>query len=244
MAKSLAEQANVLDAPFKLPAVFQEPQEPIKSWAVVPYITFAHQKRQEEWNKLKNAFDDVEEGGMYLIQQNSQHKLNPAKLTMMCCKQFWSETNAAGDVQRVSFKEKPRPYKENIEAVVLVYLDTEIVPANISFRTTKCPAAKTLYDALMEASNPSWGEKSPKHMESMVCSQPFMRFYGIMSLGVQRVSKLSGLPYRTTTCSVNPTGMAEWRMLKNFCDSPDSEQKLEETAARFTRRIDEIKMKA
>lgn len=242
-AQSLAAQAGVVEA-VQLPAVFQQPSEPVKARSLSPYIAFAHPRRSDEWNKLTGAFGQIAEGDMFLVTSEEAFHLAPAKLGWLCHKQYWVQANAAGEVLKTSFKEMPAPFKEHVEAVVLVYLEDRIVPANVCFRTTKCPAAKALSDALVEAASPAWADKSPQHKETLVCQQPFMRFYGIVELGPQRTSKSSGLPYRTTTAIVKPTGVSEWRALAEFTKSPDCNKLLEDAANRFEMRIQEMKLKA
>lgn len=244
--KSLAAQAGTLTAPGSvLPAVFQAPQEALKSRASSPWMTFAHHNRADEWKRITQVNPGAQEGDMFLMRPDSVTPLNPAKVGWLCHKQVWALTNPAGEVTAVSLKEMPN-YREIVEAVVLVYLPDGIVPANVTFKTTKCPAAKTLADALQEASDPvKWGEKSPAHRETLVCQQPFMRFYGEINLLPPRTSKSSGLPYRPTSANIVPTGAAEWRALKALIDSVESgSTALQDAADRFESRVNELLSKA
>lgn len=246
MAKqSLAASAGALaQQGFNLPSVFSAPPTPIVARKVSPYITFAHDKRADEWAKIKSKVGDVREGEMYLIESDVVTHLAPAKLCWIAGRQYWAETNPAGEVLRTSFSEQPHPYKEHVEAVVLVLLADRVVPANVQFRTTKCPAAKALSDALLEAQTPEWLQKSPAHAETGVLQQPFMRFYGVVELSPLRTSRSSGLTYRTTQCAVKPTAVPEWRLLSDFAKSPDSQTQLNEAASRFEHRVNEVKAKA
>lgn len=239
-AKSLASQTPGALSELKLPAVFQAPSEPVKARFIAPYITFAHPKRADEWKRLPA---ETQEGDMFLMEQDRATKLSPMKVSLLCCKQYWAEANAAGEILRVSWKEAPRPFKEHIEAVLLVYLEDRIVPANIQFRSTKCPAGKALSDALAEASTPAWSDKSPSHKETLVCTQPFMRFYGSIVLGPTRTSRTTGLPYRTTQCQITPTSVSEWRLLKALQDDETTHKKLNDAAERFEYRLAELKAK-
>jgi hypothetical protein len=242
--KSLAAQTpGALSTPLKMPSIFQAPAEPVKARVIAPYITFAHPKRADEWAKLTNAFGQIAEGEMYLIRSNSLHKLDPAKLSLFCCKQYWGKTNAAGELLGVSWVEMPFPYKEHIEAVVLVYLESEVLPANVCFRSTKCPAGKSLSDALAEAAKPAWGDRSAAHAESLVCALPMMRFFGEVRLGPQRIGKSSGLPYRPTVCSIKPTAAPEWRLLKAFQENADVQKSLDDAANRYMSRLAELEAK-
>jgi hypothetical protein len=228
---------------LKLPEVFQAPQEPVVGRSLAPYVVFAHPKRSDEWAKLQSQFGVVTEGEMYLVEPERATHLQMAKLGWLVGRQFWADANAAGEVQTVSWKEMPRPYKEHVESVVLVYLAERIVPANMLWRSTKCPAAKMLSDALTAAIQPTWGERSPQHKETLVCNQPFMRFYGEVALGPQRTSKSSGMPYRTSTCAVKPTGVSEWRLLKVLCEDASTQKALDDAALRFQTRINEMQAK-
>lgn len=246
MAKqqSLAEQAGVLSKDVGLPAVFTAPQQKIESMAVNPYIAFAHPKRADEWTKLVNTFgqNDVREADMFLITSKRLVK-GPLKVTGLCFKQFWAEVNATGEVLRTSLKEQPRPWKEHIEGVLLVYLEDTIVPANVTFRSTKCPGGKILADALIEAGTPNWGAKSAQHKETLVCAQPFMRFYGELSVGPNRTSRSSGNSYRPCQCNIKPTGVSEWRLLNSFFNDEASKEAMTLAANRYQDRLADMTKK-
>lgn len=246
MAKqqSLAAQAGVVDA-LQLPAVFSAPAERIEGKKWPPYFCFAHPRKTDEWNKLTATFGKVEEGDMFLVDNDQAFALNPtAKLGWLCHKQFWALANGAGEVQKVSFKEMPDPFKERVEAVVLVYLEDRIVVANAQFRTTKCPAAKSLSDALAEAGTEAWAGKSPAHRETLALQQSFARFYGLVSLGPTRTGKSSGMPYRPTQCTIKPTSVPEWRVLDAFSKAKDTSEALQRAAAQFESRVAEMKAKS
>jgi len=245
MAKeSLAAKVGAVAEQFKLPAVFQAPQEAMKARYVPPYITFAHPKRSDEWARIVGQLGAATEGEMYLLRQDNVVHLSPCKCSLLCCRQFWGEVNAAGELLRVSFEEMPKPFKEHAEVVLLVYLNDAVLPANVRFRSVKCPVAKALSDALIAAADPSWGDKSPAHRETLICTQPWMRFVGDAVIAPPRTSRMSGMLYRPAQCSVRPTGVAEWRAIKNFCESPSAQKSLDDAAAWYNARIDELAKKA
>jgi hypothetical protein len=245
MAKqSLAAQSGAVAVPFTMPSVFSAPVEPVKARAISPYITFAHPKRSDEWAKLVAKFQHVAESDMFLIEPDNLTSLSNVKCTLLACRQYWAQSNASGqELISASWQEMPHPYKEHVEAVLLVYLDGRLVPANVLFRTTKCPAVQTLSVALADAVKPDWAERSPAHKETLVCNQPFMRFYGTVALGPTRTGKASGLPYRPTTCSIHPTTLVEWKLLKAFIDSEGAEKAMQSAADRFQSRINDVSAK-
>lgn len=243
--QSLAAQSGTLtQAPtFQLPAVFMEPPTEIVGKFSSPYISFAHKNRTDEWAKLQAKFGVIDEGDMFLIEGDKLAKLAPAKLGLLFAKQFWAKKNAAGEILETSFAEKAWPWAEAIEMVVLVYQDDGIVVANCQPRTTKCSGFKILADALKECQTPAWGDKSPAHKETLQIAQPFMRFFGEVALSAPRISKKTGLPYKTTTCTAKPVTNVEVKLLKAFVGSPDTNKKMEDAAGRFTQQIKELESK-
>lgn len=245
MAKqSLAAQTpGALAGEFKLPGIFSAPQQPLVAKSFAAYISFAHHNKSEEWSKLTAKFGKVEEGDMFLYHHGQIDKLSPLKASLLCYTQFWAQRNPAGEVTVTSFKEAPEPFEERIEAVLLVYLGEQIIPANVEFRTTKCPAAHVLSEELAACQKPEWMDRSPAHKEASVIGQPFNRFYGLIDLGPQRTSKKSGRPYRPTTCAVSPTGVAEWRALKAYSENEVAQKEMELAASNYTSRMNDMKAK-
>lgn len=245
MAESLAAEAGVLSkAPdFQMPAVFQEPHEAVVSKFNTPYLTFAHKERKDEYGKLVGQFGTVNEGDMFLIEPSGTTKLDTVKLSPVKIKQYWVEKDPSGAVLKSSFTEKPWPWAEHMDAVILVYLPDRIVVANVNPHTTKCSGFVTLSKALEECQKPEWADKSPAHRETLQINQPFMRFYGEMTLSDTRISKRSGRPYKTTMCAIKPTTSTEVRLLKALVESPDSSKALADAAERFTFRIKDVESK-
>jgi hypothetical protein len=244
MKQSLASQTpGALSSDLKLPAIFGAPSPPIEPRHVPPYVVFVHHNRADEWSKVTSRYKDVTEGDLFLVRNGDVRPLNPAKFGWLCHRQFWVQSNPAGDMVATSFAELPFPYKESVEAVVLVYLDDEVFPANVTFRTTKCPAAHELARAMLNCQTPEWGANSLAHKESMAVNQPFGRFYGEVVLGPQRVGKQSGMTYRPTLCRVFPTGAAEWRALHALSQNSGFTRMMEDAASRFTERLAGVEAK-
>lgn len=239
-----AEKGVVVPATPSLPAIFTAPQDAMKARFIAPYLTFAHPKRADEWKRIQAKYSNLEEGDVFLMRQDSVLALPVAKLGYLCGKQYWAIANGVGEIQKVSYEERPKPYKEHIDAVVLVYLENEVVPANVSFRSTKCPAGKALSDALLKAATPEWADGGQAFKDSLIVQQPFGRFYGECSLGDKRPSKETGLPYRVYNCVIKPTSTPEWQLLKPFFEDPASAKKLEDAAQRFSYRQAEMQKKA
>lgn len=247
MAKqqSLAAQTGALTAPeLKLPEVFQGPIEAVQGRYIAPYITFAHPKRADEWSRIAQQYGNVTETDMYLVQHDSVLHLPKAKLALVCAKQYWAEANAAGEMLRASFVEQPKPFKEHIEAVLLLYLDDRVLPVNVSFRGPRCSGAKVLSDELQRAASSRWSELSAAHKETLVCGQAFMRYYGILEVAPPRNSKQNGLLYRPTVCRTFPTSVPEWRLMQAFIAAPDTQKRLDDAAERYQLRLHEVKLKA
>lgn len=244
MAKqqSLAAKTDgALAAPaLTLPAIFTKPPEAMKARYMAPYIVFAHPKRADEWKRINSRFKDVEEGDMFLLANGEIYKTDTLKCSLLAGQQYWSEANAAGVVLKTSYVELPKPYKEQVEAVLLVYHGDGILVANVHARGPKCSGFRGLVAALIEASESSWGDKGAEFKESLIVNQPFGRFYANLVLGDKRTGKTSGLPYKPLTCEVHPTGIPEWRMFDAFCKSEEATKQMNDAAVRFSERMVEV----
>lgn len=239
-----AKSAPIAVGNFKMPAIFTAPSTAIQARAWAPLVTFAHPKRADEWKKLNGKFGDVMEGHPYFIYRDRMEKLDRPKLGWVYGTQWWASKAPNGDLVASSLTEKPRPWKEHIAAVCLVYFEDAIYPANVDFRTAKCPAAKVLYDAAELAKTPEWAAASDAHKESLICPESWMRFYGDCVLNDPRPAKSTGLPYRPLTCTVKPTGIAEWRLLDAFVKSPDTQTLFDMVAERYSMIMKEVAEKA
>jgi hypothetical protein len=245
MAKSpslAAQTAGALTKPFNMPSVFGAP-EPMKPKLIPPYITFAHHKRADEYKRIVDKFGIPEEHTMFLIEPDAITKLDIAKVSLLHYMQLWTMNDAKGEITSTSFKELPFPWKEVVEAVVLVYLEDRVVPANIQFRTTKCPAMVTLSKALVECMTPGWAELSPAHKETLAIQTPAFRFYGEVSIGPTRTSRSSGNTYKPTQCAIKPTGIHEGRLLEAFMADPNTEKRMTDAGARFQSQVTFFKSK-
>ena len=229
--------------PLTLPSVFQQASEPLKSQSWAPYVTFAHSNKKDEWQKIQSKTGVPNEGDMYFIDNDTVVHLPKAKLGWLVGKQVWVQANAGGEVQVATFVEAPFPFREQVESVVLVYLDDRIVPANMTFKTTKCRAAVEMSKALAEASDNKWADKSAAHRETLVSPQPFMRFYAEVVSDPPKPSKSSGMTYRTTSATIKPTSIQEWRLLKALCDNIETSKALEAAAARYQQRLKDLEAK-
>jgi hypothetical protein len=240
--QSLAARAG-LTTGLEMPSIFSAPSKPIEARGVVPYITFAHPKRADEWKKLMNEYGDVNEGEMFLVESGQVTYLDPAKLAWVAGEQFWVMADATGNLQQASDEEMPRPFKERIESVCILYLEDRMLPVNITWRSTKCPAGKELYDAYEDCQKPTWADRSAEHRESLAAPQPWMRFYGNVTIGAPRTSKSTGMPYRPSQCAIKPTGLPEFRLIQAFNQDKEAQAALNAAADMYSRRIAEIKSK-
>jgi hypothetical protein len=242
VAAAPADETAVAKPGFTMPAIFTGPTSPIQARAWAPAVTFAHPKRKDEWNKLQGKFGTVEEGEMYFIfKDRLEHLVNgKTKFGWIIGKQFWTTKDQAGRLLAVSDKEQPHPWKECVIAVVLVYLEDALFPANIEFRTTKCPAAKHLSDAYQQVTHDSkWYEQSSAHKETMAITQPYLRFYGDVVLGDPRPAK-SGLPYRPLQANIKPTTLTEWRLIEAFNASEEAQNLFNMCAQRYEAKLEEF----
>ncbi len=238
MSQSLAAQT----AGFTMPGSLVPTAAPIVSgleWA--PYISFAHPTRKDEWAKLQAKFGSVKEGHPYFIDGTDMRYLPSMKLGFICGTQYWSHKSPNGTLLAFSRNPKPSPFREHVEAVVLVYLDDKVVPANVTFHTTKCGGAKDMDAALRLASTTDWGAQGPDYAMTMQIPQAFLRFYADVALGEPRNSKTSGLPYQPLYASIRPTTSTEWSAVGQSTET--IQKHLDLAAKRYEYVLNELKAK-
>ena len=243
---SMASEAGLVQASSDfLPDILKqatEQQAPMEERTFGSYITFAHPKRSDEWAKIVGKYgQSVQEGDMYLMHEGEPTRLEKAKVSILCGHQYWVEKNAAGNILRTSKDEKPKPFKEQVDAVLLLYREDDILPVSCQFRTVKCSAAVKLTKELVECQQPEWVEKSLDHAAASRVQQPFMRFYGEISEGEKRISKSSGLAYRPLNIVIKPTGAGEWALLKQLTEGTDTRDQLKKVAETYQYRMDTFK---
>lgn len=213
-------------------------------WA--PYITFAHHSRKDEWAKLNAKFgaNKVQEGAPFYVDGDDVRDLSGGmKLGYVCGTQYWAHKDPSGKLLAFSRSPKPDPFREAVEAVLLVYLEEKVAPANVTFHTTKCGAAKAMSEALALASTADWGKQGPSYEATMAVKQPFLRFYADVVLSAPRNSKKTGLPYTTLLTTVVPTGRREWDQLKALGADANVKNLLEMAAERYQSVIKELEAK-
>jgi hypothetical protein len=221
MAKvqSLAAQSGTLPAELSkpegiaLPAIFSGGgTADVKARELAPYVMFCH-SNAKVYSRLVAAKPSVQEGDQFLIYPDRVVDVTPLKFGLFIAKQYWAQGDASGNVIATSPVERPHPFGEQIECVIIVYHGEQLIPASINFRTTKCAAAQKASMALAECMTPEWAKKSPAHELTLGCQKPFMRFFATIRLGPKTTSKRSGLPYVPADAEIHPTTMVEWKLL-------------------------------
>lgn len=240
--QSLAAQSGALTNTFKMPAIFQPPAAPLEGRAMAPYVVFAHANKKDEWNKLVSKFGNgVSDGDTFLIEPDGVTPLPTIKCSVVTYRKFYSAKDNAGKMTSTSEVETPLQKNENVEAVIFVYLEDRAVVANVQFRTTKCGGVVELSRGLAEAKDPSWASKSELHKQTLVAAEPFLRFYGELTVQPPRTPKGGGMPYRPCACSgIKPTTAAEWKLAKEFFESANAVQMFDLAAKRFESQCAEV----
>lgn len=236
-------QGSIAIPEMVMPATFNVPDEPMKARFIAPYIVFAHPKRKDEWDRIVAKYGRVQEGDLFLVEQATVTELSKCKVGWLTGKQYWALANGAGEVQRTSYEEMPKPWKEHIEAVLYVYLEDRIVVVNANFRSTKCGAAKKMSDALIEANSPKWADNSEAHKLTLALKSAHQRFFATLSVLDPRKGKDSGLAYRPCAADISPTTAVEWVLLKKFMEDPNSAKAMKDAEDRYKSRLAEVASK-
>lgn len=184
-----------------------------------PYVVFPS-KIAKAWPKYKAAIPDLKEFEPTLVMpEGAITRVSPLKISVFNGYQFWAQTNAGGDITKVTFEEqRGKEWKEHIDVNVFLYLPTEVRLARIGVATTKCPGFRDAIKQLDIANDDvEWAKLGVGHAQTIKLNlPPNMRFFSIISLGTPRSSKTSGNLYVPTEAEHFPTGSSEWELLGKY----------------------------
>ncbi len=155
----------------------------------------------KNYDKLVAA--GIRNGDAYLSEKGVLTKLNPLQFHVLQAEQFWVTfaKDKSGKITGVS-KQDPgswkSDWKESNEAAIIVYVDGRLVPANVSFRSTRANpgsvAAKELNYAagVTPEGKKAWALQSKDHAAvAGKLAAPFSRF-SVLVHNEQITAKTSG----------------------------------------------------
>jgi hypothetical protein len=191
----------------------------------VPFIGFAEPKGSK-YADIRAALPGIQAGAPYLYKPGTGYvAMNPAKMHVVEGVQFFVEYGADGATPVTVTRTDPgsfkSPLKEAIFGVAVAYTPDGLVPAAVSFRTTKAPAAHAALKALRDCADATaWGNKSPDFRETLRIPVPFARFTATVTTRA-KTGKGSGQQYYAASADIKPTTPAEAKMIGAALASPD-----------------------
>lgn len=213
-----------------------------------PYVQFVSSK-SKNYGELLGKIPSLREGEPVLVQPAPAHpvKLSPMKYFLLHATEFWGQYNQLGELVAVS-STKPEPtnggprYDQTIEATVLVVLEDRLVPAQVRFKSTKCPAVYPAIRAMEEAKTPAWGKKGDDYAFTLKIDRPWGRFT-CSANRTTRTNREKGTEYQTMEAVVNPTSAADLTKLVKFLQDKDAMALLQDVAAQYRKRVEAAKAK-
>lgn len=200
-------------------------QDRIEQWATAPFVHIAQPKSQDYWAKLLQRFGSVKEGQAFLFMEGDQIiKLDPFRFSVALCRQFFVRMSGNGKEILETRKGDPgvKAFKERMVAMVIVYHDGKAIPATCEFRSTKCNAAHTAFNALEAAGREDWASKSPEHALTLQLPKPFQRYYVVAEPSPRPPRKADSLPFVLLIGHVKPTSVMEWKAMSDLVQNPTS----------------------
>lgn len=195
----------------------------------IPYVGFLH-PRSPSYADVCNAIPGIAEGqAYYATGESGQYtKLDPFKFHLIDdVFPYWAKRNNSGHAIGVKLDTQPfgSEFKENVDALILVYTPTGVMPATIGFRGARVAAVKSAAKALKEAASAEWGNKSPDHKSSLTVDVPAFRFTTTAILGTAP-NKKTGDSYPTAKGLVKPITPAELSLLMKSVNTPAFQEAL------------------
>jgi hypothetical protein len=233
-----------------LPQGFGELDTPISTPEInrVPYIQFVYAK-SKNYGAMLQKIPTLREGEPVLVLPAPANpiKLNPLRYFLLHASEYWGQYNTSGELVAVSRTKPDDPqakpkWDQVIEAAVLVVLDDRLVPAQVRFKTTTCPAIYPAILALAEAKTGAWVKKGPEYAFTAKCDKPWARFVTHASR-TERTNRERGTVYSCMEAQVHPTNASEFVLLSEFFNTEENVGLLNEVAAAYRKRVEAAKGK-
>ena len=167
-----------------------------------------------------------------LCENGKFTKLDPFRFHILDYKRLWVEREQGKQALNVATEDPGnRAYKEEIHAVILVYVDDRVVPATCVFKSGLCkgviPAINDLIGMRDGAFMSDWARRTPEHNVAAGIALPFARFVVEMSTK-QSTSKSTGYKYFDSQSTMPPTNAGDYSILgKALTDAQDAVAKVQ-----------------
>jgi len=192
----------------------------------LPYVQFVAAKARN-YGQLLRKFPTLREGEPVLILPTPLDPilLNPFTYFLLDGTEFWglydqqSQLLAASRTQRETSAEeaaKKQEWKQTYESVVLVILDNQIMPAQVRFVRTKCPAVQSAVRTRQEVEDEElWAAHGPDYKRTLRISQKWARFV-TCAIWAEKLNRSTNRMYQTMEAQSHPTRDAEAELVNDF----------------------------
>ncbi len=233
-----------INLPAVIPSGFGEIGGVLPEHTRTPYVSFVYAK-SKNYSTTLQQIPDLKEGEpvLFLPAPAVPTVLRPFRYFLLSCSQYWGDFNKSnGCLIRSSAVKQPAPFKETVEALILVVHDGKLVPACTRFKATTCPAwapAKRAFDA---SKLPSWAKLSPDHAFTAKIPHPWARFVTSANRTLKPNRETQEL-YPTMEAVSNPTTASELDHVVSFFQDAKGLALLAEVQKEYVKHLEESKKK-
>lgn len=213
----------------------------------LPYVQFISSKGQS-FGEVARQIPSIQDGDPILVRAKAATKLNPFRFYLAAAFQHFSMVDTMGCIVKATLDStvarSDRAWQEHIEALIIVVLDDELVPARCTFKTTKTNAAHTAIKTLREIREEpeEWAKRSPEHKLTVKVPLDWARFTTTVTLK-RGTSRSTGFNYVAANGFAEPTGAADWKLLADAMKDDNFNMLCDDTLRRHEQRISEVKQK-
>ncbi len=235
---------DTVNLPAVIPSGFGEIGGVLPESTRTPYVSFIYAK-SKNYSTFLQQIPDLKEGEPVLVRPEPHIPviLRPFRYFLLSCTQYWGDFNkSTGALVRSSAVKQPAPFKETVEALILVIHEGKLVPACVRFKATTCPAwapAKRAFEASKLA---SWAKLSPDHAFTAKIPQPWARFVTSANRTLKPNRETQEL-YPTMEAVSNPTSASELDHVVNFFQDAKGLKTLADVQAEYIKHLAEAKKK-
>jgi len=206
----------------------------------VPWIGFHHPK-SGKFAEISATLPDLKEGDPYLCFHGYKSLVGVRMQLLGKQYQTWQQTNAAGALTAVVEMEGRFPFKEVIDAVVMVYLDEGIVTATIGLRGPKCRCASDFQYAAELTEAPAWAG-TDKFRQQLAKMPARMRVAMALTM-VEKIDQTSGSSYHVAQGVCSPLTPDELMLFGEYTKDTEQGKKLAQVLNLFNKKVADLKAK-
>lgn len=203
---------------------------------------FYASSRSKNYDKCIKA--GASDGDAVISVEGNLIPAKPLKFFLAAAFACRSKMENDGSISRVSLDIKTRRDEtpdEHYVTLLVVSVNSQLIPVKFDFRTTKSGAAEEAIRTLHQAQTPEWAGLTPAHKETAAFPIPWGKVFSEVT--TQRKVSSTGLVYFQAIPSCRPATVGEMKQLMDAAGDTQFLATFEKVKSEYEQRVAELRTK-